>query len=159
MPPAAPPLHPSDKLAFSLCASAHPICAKIQQIVQRVIKRFNNIAVAEAEPCPGADSLRLLKYHRNEYCGMLGEILASGWEDSGDALRHGAISLGKTLFKEPEGSYALAAVEPNDGAGVTRLCGIEDRVLGLSPSEYADFFEAYRHADIVLLRRNLVPVE
>lgn len=84
---------------------------------------------------------------------MMEEYLSSGWSDRGDFLECRGITLSKSIFSGEESSYVLAFVHLEKDCECTRLESVEDRPLGLSPSEHSDFFEAYQQASLALLRR------
>lgn len=117
--------------------------------------RFGNIGIEEdTAPRPGRSTLIIVRHHENPYYGMLEEYLSSGWVDVGTHLSLKGATLPKSAFEEAESGYAVAHIHLEEGAPTTRLESVDDRLYALPEGEYADFFEACRHADITLLRRS-----
>jgi hypothetical protein len=118
--------------------------------------RLNNISTEPVEVDPASSSyrksMRILRHHPNPYYGLLDEYITAGWQDDGESISYRGCVLPKSDFAEPEASYSVAFVHLYQGEECTRLESVEDRLLGIPPSDWSDFFDIYQQADLSLLR-------
>lgn len=119
--------------------------------------RFGNIGIELCDSSPlSRTTVGIVRYHKNPYYAQMGEFLSSGWvlKDTHLCLKDRACdhTLPKDIFEDPEAKYTVGFVHLDAGESTTRLESVEDRLVGLPENEYLDFFTAYRHADLYLLR-------
>jgi len=104
---------------------------------------------------PGSQTAIIVRYHPNQYYGMLGEYITNGWRDCGETIQSRGCTLSKSVFSDPESNYVVAMVHLSPGENCTRLESVEDRMLGLTNAEKLDFFDMYQMADLALLRSSV----
>jgi hypothetical protein len=91
--------------------------------------------------------LSIVKYHENQYYGMLDEYLNSGWQDKDAYLKKCGGIISKDLFSKKESYYTIAFLRLNREDKETVLESVGDRLLYITPKERDDFFAVYEKAN------------
>jgi hypothetical protein len=95
----------------------------------------------------------IVKYHPNQYYGMLEQYLKDGWEDNGDHISHKNAHIGKSCFLGKETNYVIAYLRYDSKEQCTNLESVGDRLLYIEEDEKKDFFEVYKIADRMILEK------
>jgi len=109
--------------------------------------RINNLQFRSTSQSSG----EFIKWFPNQYYNKLLEYLDNGWEDHGDLITKGHVSMGKSLFASPESCITIGYLEANKDSNCCNLSSVGPRILELSLSERNDFFEVYTLAETKLL--------
>ena len=123
--------------------------------------RINNIGAEPTaylgEGSEGSEyNLSIVKYHPNQYYGMLEQYLKDGWRDIGTHLYtskpcHCTIS--KESFLNEESNYVIAFLKYDKDSQSTHLTSVADRLLYIEEDEKKDFFEVYKIADRMIIEK------
>lgn len=100
--------------------------------------------------------LSIVKYHPNQYYGMLEQYLKDGWRDIGTHLYtskpcHCTIS--KESFLNKESNYVIAFLKYDKDSQSTHLTSVADRLLYIEEGEKKEFFEVYKIADRMIMEK------
>lgn len=110
--------------------------------------RINNLQFRSTSQSRG----EFIKWFPNQYYNKLLEYLDNGWEDHGDLITKGHVSMGKSLFSLPETCIVIAWLEADNDSQCCELTSVGPRILELSLPERDDFFEVYTLAETKLLK-------
>lgn len=109
--------------------------------------RINNLQFRSTSQSSG----EFIKWSVNSLHNKLLEYLDNGWEDHGDIITKGHVSMQKSLFGLPETCIVIAFLKACPDENCCKLTSVGPRLLSLSPSERDEFFEVYTLAETKLL--------
>ena len=109
--------------------------------------RINNLQFRSTSQSSG----EFIKWSVNPLCNNLLSYLDNGWEDHGDIITKGHVSMSKSLFSLPETCITIGYLEADKNSNCCDLSSVGPRILELSLSERNDFFEVYTLAETKLL--------
>lgn len=109
--------------------------------------RINNLQFRSTSQSSG----EFIKWFPNQYYNKLLEYLDNGWEDHGEVITKGHVSMGKSLFASPESCIVIAWLKADKDENCCDLTSVGPRILNLTLPERNDFFEVYTLAETKLL--------
>lgn len=110
--------------------------------------RINNLQFRSTSQSRG----EFIKWSVNSLYNKLLEYPDNGWEDHGEVITKGHVSMGKSLFSLPETCIVIAWLEADNDSQCCELTSVGPRILELSLPERDDFFEVYTLAETKLLK-------
>lgn len=121
--------------------------SKLAHTIPSLTIRINNLQFRSTSQSSG----EFIKWSVNSLHNKLLEYLDNGWEDHGDHITKGHVSMGKSLFSLPETCIVIAFLEACPDENCCELTSVGPRLLDLSSSERDEFFEVYTLAETKLL--------
>jgi len=109
--------------------------------------RINNIQFRSTSQSSG----EFIKWSVNPLYNNLLSHLNNGWEDHGDRITKGHVSMQKSLFSLPETCIVIAWLEACPDENCCELTSVGPRLLDLSLKERDEFFEIYSIAETKLI--------